>query len=124
MKKGTKLYSIIKFRCPVCHEGDFLEGHPYSIKHLGDVRQKCNSCGQPYSKEPGFYFGAMYVAYALGVVLFVAVWLFTYLFFLPCLRFGIFLLLPCFLCYWRLIFFHYQKLFMQISFFKYKSNKK
>ena len=36
---------------------------------------KCPECGQKYEPEIGFYFGAMYVSYGLGVALFVAVWL-------------------------------------------------
>jgi hypothetical protein len=27
-----------------------------------------------YEREPGFYYGAMYVSYALGVALFVTIW--------------------------------------------------
>ncbi len=76
MKKGTKLYSIVNFKCPKCQQGDFFVSHPYHLNHLGDVRKNCNKCGLNYSKEPGFYFGAMYVAYALGVALFVIAWLF------------------------------------------------
>ena len=121
MKKGTKLYSILKFKCPVCHEGDFLVAHPYNIKHLGDVREKCNSCGESYSKEPGFYFGAMYVAYALGVALFVAVWVSTYLFF------------PSLSSFWKIsivailslllspYFFSLSKIIYANFFFKYKT---
>ena len=124
MKKGTKLYSIIKFRCPVCHEGDFLEGHPYSIKHLGNVRKKCNSCGQPYSKEPGFYFGAMYVAYALGVALFVAVWLFTYLFFPSLSSFWNIFIVALLSLLLAPYFFSLSKIIYANFFFKYKSNKK
>ena len=26
IKKGTKLYSILKLKCPHCHEGEFFEG--------------------------------------------------------------------------------------------------
>lgn len=78
-KKGTKLYSIFKFRCPKCHEGDFFVGHPYNLSTSGKNHEKCNVCGCDYSPEPGFYYGAMYVSYALGVALFVAVFLAIYI---------------------------------------------
>ena len=26
--KGTKLYSILRLKCPRCQEGDFYKGHP------------------------------------------------------------------------------------------------
>ena len=74
IKKGTKLYSILKFKCPYCHEGKFLKAHPYNLSKAGDIYEKCEVCNNKYSKEPGFYFGAMYVSYGLGVALFVANW--------------------------------------------------
>ena len=89
-------------------------------KHL-EMCDKNNFCGQPYSKEPGFYFGAMYGLCIRGRA-FCCCLLFTYLFFLPCLPLNIFIvaLLSLLLAPY---FFHYQKLFMQISFGN-KSNKK
>jgi len=74
MKKGSKIYSISHFTCPQCNEGKFFVSHPYDLKHVGDVRDNCEVCGLKYSREPGFYYGAMYVAYALGVALFVTIW--------------------------------------------------
>lgn len=74
MKKGTKLYSILHFKCPQCQEGEFLVSTPYDLKKVGDVREECPVCHLKYAKEPGFYYGAMYVSYALGVALFVTVW--------------------------------------------------
>lgn len=36
----------------------------------GDIYERCSVCNSRYSKEPGFYYGAMYVGYGLGVLLF------------------------------------------------------
>ena len=33
----------------------------------------CESCGQDFTIEPGFYFGATYVSYGLNIALLVAV---------------------------------------------------
>jgi uncharacterized protein (DUF983 family) len=74
MKKGTKIYSILHFKCPQCQEGAFLVSTPYNLSKLGDIREECDICGLKYAKEPGFYYGAMYVSYGLGVVLFVTIW--------------------------------------------------
>ncbi len=74
MLKGTKLYSVLKFKCPRCQEGEFLEANPYNLKKAGDLKEVCSHCGLKYSKEPGFYYGAMYVAYAYGTALFVSIW--------------------------------------------------
>lgn len=74
MNKGTKLYSILRRKCPQCQEGEFFLSHPYDLKKIGDTYESCKSCNLKYSREPGFYYGAMYVAYGLGVMLFVALW--------------------------------------------------
>ena len=79
--KGSKLYSIFKMKCPQCQEGEFFVSHPYDLKKAGDLHENCSKCGLKYSKEPGFYYGAMYVNYALGVALFVALWVSFNLFF-------------------------------------------
>lgn len=79
--KGSKLYSIFKMKCPQCHEGDFFVSRPYDLKKAGDIHYKCSECGLKYSPEPGFYYGAMFVSYGLGVGLFVAFWVIFNLFF-------------------------------------------
>lgn len=80
--KGSKLYSIFKMKCPRCQEGDFFVARPYNLKKAGDIHTHCSHCGLKYSKEPGFYYGAMYVSYALGVALFVTLWV-SFNLFLP-----------------------------------------
>ncbi len=79
--KESKLYSIFKSKCPQCHEGDFFVSSAYDLKHIGDIKETCDHCGLKYEKEPGFYYGAMYVAYALGVATFVTFWVSMNLFF-------------------------------------------
>ena len=69
-RKGNKFYGIYKFKCPRCHCGDFFVSHSYDLKNLAKVKEKCDKCGLSFFKEPGFYFGAMYVAYGLSAALF------------------------------------------------------
>ncbi len=71
---GSRLNSIFKMKCPRCQEGDFFLSHPYSMKNIGKTYKYCPSCGLKYEKEIGFYYGAMYVSYGLGVALFVTCW--------------------------------------------------
>ncbi len=81
-KKGTKAYSIFNFKCPVCNEGEFfISKNPYKLKKAGDLHQKCSECGTKFSKEPGFYYGAMYISYALSVAESGMLWMLIYLFF-------------------------------------------
>jgi hypothetical protein len=36
------------------------------------MKKQCEKCGQRYEPETGFYYGAMYVSYGLGVAFMVA----------------------------------------------------
>lgn len=72
--KATKLYSILHLKCPVCHEGEFFQAHPYNLNRVGDLHEQCPVCGVKYEKEIGFYTGAMYVSYAIGVAVCVTLW--------------------------------------------------
>lgn len=74
VKKGTALYSILHFKCPYCQEGQFFVAHPYNLRRAGDVLDRCPKCGGRYMIEPAFYFGAMYVSYALVVAVVMAIW--------------------------------------------------
>lgn len=65
--KTRKLYSILFLKCPRCHQGQFLVAHPYHIHRWNRVKAFCDCCGQNYKLEPSFYFGPMYVSYAVGI---------------------------------------------------------
>lgn len=73
-KKGTKLYSILKGKCPRCHEGEFFK-HSVTINpsKITKLHDNCPKCNLKYMMEPSFFFGAMYVNYAIAVALFVGV---------------------------------------------------
>ena len=78
--KGTKLYSIVRMKCPRCHEGPFYISHPYNFSKMGEVNKKCSKCQLKYSFEPSFYQGSYYVVYALGVALFITIWAIQFVF--------------------------------------------
>ena len=68
IKKGTKLYSILRFRCPNCHEGEFFKyKRTWNPSKITQIHERCPSCKMKYMIEPAFYYGAMYVAYGLTV---------------------------------------------------------
>ena len=72
--KGTKLYSILSQKCPRCHEGPlFINKNPYKPQNWDKMHLDCPVCRLHYEREPGFFQGAMYVSYALGVALSVGV---------------------------------------------------
>ncbi len=65
-KPGTKAYSIFNFKCPKCHKGDLYTHPATNLPKAFNMHTHCQNCGQRYVLEPGFYWGAMYVAYALS----------------------------------------------------------
>ena len=77
--KGNKLNSIIPIRYPQCHKGKFLKTFVYDLSRFTAVRNQCDCCGLKYRLEPSFYFGSMYVAYGIGVVLMILITLNSYL---------------------------------------------
>lgn len=80
--KGTKLYSIITGTCPVCQEESmYKEQNPYKINRIFEMYERCSNCNTKYKMEPSFFFGAMYVSYAVGIAFAVAAFVITYFFF-------------------------------------------
>lgn len=72
--KGTKLASIFGMTCPRCQESKLFEDpNPYNFSKIFDMPERCDKCGQKYEVEPGFYYGAMYVSYALSIAFLVSV---------------------------------------------------
>ncbi|MDG1189244.1 MAG: DUF983 domain-containing protein [Flavobacteriales bacterium] len=122
IKKGTKLFSILKFKCPTCHEGDFFLSHPYNLKKIGDLHTKCSKCGLKFSKEPGFYFGAMYVSYGLGIAIFVAVFVANSILNLGLSLFNMFMTVGVILFASTPYLFHLSKIIWANIFFHYKGN--
>jgi len=73
-QKGTKLYSIIRSKCPRCQEGDlFMVKNPYRLKYLDKMPHYCSVCGEDLQREVGFYYGAMMISHATTTVLAVIV---------------------------------------------------
>lgn len=80
--KGTKLYSIFTGTCPVCQEESmYKEPNPYKMGRLFDMYERCANCGTKYKIEPSFFYGAMYVSYAVGVAFAVAAFIISFFFF-------------------------------------------
>lgn len=73
--KGSRLYSIFNNKCPKCHEGNFFVSKPYNLKLFGKKHENCPHCGLKYEREPGFFYGSMYVSYGIGVAIFIAWWI-------------------------------------------------
>lgn len=57
-----RLRSILRARCPSCHQGKVLKG-------VFAIRQRCAVCSYSFHPEPGFYLGAMAVGFLLTAML-------------------------------------------------------
>ena len=69
----AELKWILGNRCPKCGQSHlFVHGNAYNLRHTAKMHDACPSCGEDFEKEPGFYFGAAYVSYALTVALWIA----------------------------------------------------
>tara|TARA_Y100000385_G_scaffold279396_1_gene329008 strand:- start:518 stop:892 length:375 start_codon:yes stop_codon:yes gene_type:complete len=65
---------MLHSQCPTCLEGSiFHSRNAYDLKRIVSMPEACPVCQEDFSREPGFYFGAAYVSYALTVALWVAV---------------------------------------------------
>lgn len=67
-------------KCPQCGKGNlFSTANPYNIKKFTDMPDHCPECGLSFMPEPGFYYGAMYVSYALTIALSVFNFIWVYM---------------------------------------------
>ncbi|RNL95092.1 DUF983 domain-containing protein [Sinomicrobium pectinilyticum] len=65
---------ILKEKCPNCEKGDIFEskGNPFLFR-MPKMHRRCHNCDYNFIREPGYFFGAMYVSYALTIAEMVAV---------------------------------------------------
>ncbi|MGZ3862519.1 MAG: DUF983 domain-containing protein [Bacteroidia bacterium] len=72
MRVAEITYSTLANKCPRCHSGKvFVSDNPYKLSGGLKMNESCSSCNLVYEKEPGFFFGAMYVSYALMAAIFI-----------------------------------------------------
>lgn len=69
------LVSLLKLRCPKCRKGKMFRFSSYSFKGISPMNKSCPNCKISYQLEPSFFYGSMYVSYALGVAMAVATYL-------------------------------------------------
>jgi len=76
MKKGTKLYSILKLKCPHCQIGNlFSNPGLFVIKGILKMPENCDHCKQSFKLEPGFYTAALWISYPIELIIFIPVFL-------------------------------------------------
>ena len=81
LKKGSKLNSILTGSCPKCQEESmYVNNNMYNPNYTIKMNESCSHCGTHYKIEPSFFYGAMYVSYALTVAIGVAAFIISKVF--------------------------------------------
>jgi uncharacterized protein (DUF983 family) len=61
--------AIAKCKCPQCQSGKMFNYPFWNLGKFSEMDPTCKVCGLKYEIEPGFFWGAMYVSYALTVIM-------------------------------------------------------
>lgn len=65
-------WAVLHLRCPACREGRVFSGQ-------FAMNDECPVCGLRFMREPGYFTGAMYISYALGIPIVALLTLVAYL---------------------------------------------
>ena len=60
--------SMIGGKCPQCRQEKMFTHGTYHPKFL-NMHKTCSHCGLQYEREPGFFYGAMYISYGFSVAI-------------------------------------------------------
>lgn len=66
MRIADVIKATLTNKCPRCGVGQVFENNnPYSLKNGLTMNKHCPHCNLKFEREVGFFYGAMYVSYAL-----------------------------------------------------------
>ena len=74
----SQFKAALHAKCPKCRTGNMFENSIYSFKGQ-KMHSECPHCGFHFEIEPGFFYVAMFVSYAINVALMVTVAVGTYI---------------------------------------------
>ena len=78
MPTTSKLKAMLLAKCPRCRRGELFTNSMYGFASQ-KMHENCTKCGLRYEIEPGYFYAAMYVGYAINVAIAVIVGVLTYL---------------------------------------------
>lgn len=67
MKERGIYQALLGGKCPRCREGNLFRYSLLNIPKLNSTFSQCEKCSLVYEREPGFFYGAMYISYAFSV---------------------------------------------------------
>lgn len=69
-QKVSVLSNVLKAKCPQCKEGEIFTHSALNLKKMASMHKNCPNCNLRYEKEPGNFYGAMYVSYGFSTGIF------------------------------------------------------
>jgi len=68
-KASTSLQAFLACKCPKCRKGNMFTHKAYQLSNFSDMPERCEVCDLRFEIEPGFFWGAMYISYAITVAI-------------------------------------------------------
>lgn len=63
----SKVVDALNCKCPNCKKGKiFMNGGNILLLNIPKMNERCPECNYKFERETGFFFGAMFVSYALA----------------------------------------------------------
>ena len=78
----SQWYGITHSKCPRCREGKVFTGATYGFK-VQKMNERCPHCDLKFEREPGYFYVAMFVSYAMNVAQMISMSVAAYVLGLP-----------------------------------------
>jgi len=82
MAELSKFQAVLQCKCPRCRKGDIFTGSAYAFR-LQKTNINCPYCNLKFEREPGFFYVAMFVSYAMNVAEIITIGVASYVLGLP-----------------------------------------
>lgn len=74
-------YAILNAKCPQCRRGNMFKYKLWNLTKFYKFHILCPVCNLRFDIEPGFFIGAMYISYAMIVIMIGIIWFVLYFIF-------------------------------------------
>ncbi len=64
----SKFASIFGLYCPACRTGKLFPNPSLFFDFSFKMNSRCPHCNESFIREPGFYYGAMFISYILSAI--------------------------------------------------------
>jgi uncharacterized protein (DUF983 family) len=78
MKPISKIQAVVECKCPRCRKGQIFSGKLYAFKGQ-TTNEYCPVCNLRFEREPGFFYVAMFISYAMNVAEMITIAVATYI---------------------------------------------